>query len=63
MKVLANDGISQSGIEALESAGFSVSTKTVAQERLIDEINENFEVLLVRSATKSEKMLLMVAQT
>lgn len=56
MKVLANDGISQSGIEALESAGFSVSTTTVAQEKLIDEINkENFEVLLVRSATKVRK--------
>ena len=31
MKVLANDGVSQSGIDALEAAGFEVSTTTVAQ--------------------------------
>jgi D-3-phosphoglycerate dehydrogenase len=53
MNILANDGISNSGVKALESAGFTVSTSTVAQENLIDEINkQNFEVLLVRSATK-----------
>ncbi len=53
MNILANDGISNSGIEALEAAGFTVSTSTIAQENLIDEINkQNFEVLLVRSATK-----------
>ena len=53
MNVLANDGISKSGIKALETAGFTVSTETIAQENLIEEINkQNFEVLLVRSATK-----------
>lgn len=53
MKVLANDGISKSGIEALEAAGFSVSTTTVAQEQLANYINSNeISVLLVRSATK-----------
>ena len=53
MKVLANDGISQSGINALEQAGFEVSTTTVAQEQLINFINEHkISVLLVRSATK-----------
>ncbi len=52
MKVLANDGISQSGIDALEKAGYEVSTTTVAQEQLINYINENdIAVLLVRSAT------------
>ncbi|WMI65509.1 D-2-hydroxyacid dehydrogenase [Aestuariibaculum sp. YM273] len=52
MKVLANDGISKSGIEALEKAGFEVITTTVAQEQLINYINENeISVLLVRSAT------------
>jgi len=52
MKVLANDGISQSGIDALEKAGFEVSTTTVAQEQLKNYINENnVTVLLVRSAT------------
>lgn len=59
MKVLANDGISNSGIEALESAGFDVNTTTVAQEQLIDYINKNdITVLLVRSATKVRKDLI-----
>ncbi len=52
MKVLANDGVSQSGIDALEKAGFEVNTTTVAQEQLENYINENqISVLLVRSAT------------
>ncbi|MFD0862180.1 D-2-hydroxyacid dehydrogenase [Sungkyunkwania multivorans] len=56
MKVLANDGVSQSGIDALEQAGFEVLTTTVAQDQLIDYINENsISVLLVRSATKVRK--------
>lgn len=59
MKVLANDGISQSGINALEQAGFEVSTTTVAQEQLINFINEHkISVLLVRSATKVRKDLI-----
>lgn len=53
MKVLANDGVSQSGIDALEKAGFEVQTTTVAQDQLVDYINNNeINVLLVRSATK-----------
>ncbi|MCK5637658.1 MAG: D-2-hydroxyacid dehydrogenase [Flavobacteriaceae bacterium] len=53
MKVLANDGIATSGVVALEKAGFEVILKTVAQEQLINFINENqIDVLLVRSATK-----------
>ncbi|MBG6129343.1 D-3-phosphoglycerate dehydrogenase [Aquimarina sp. EL_43] len=53
MKVLANDGVSQSGIEALEKKGFEVLTTTVAQDQLVNYINENeISVLLVRSATK-----------
>ncbi|WP_460190616.1 D-2-hydroxyacid dehydrogenase [Urechidicola sp. KH5] len=53
MKVLANDGIAQSGVTALEAAGFEVILTTVAQNQLVDFINENeVNVLLVRSATK-----------
>lgn len=53
MKVLANDGLDQSGIDKLQQAGFEVITKKVLQEELIDYINQNqIEVLLVRSATK-----------
>ncbi len=52
MKVLANDGISKSGKLALEEAGFEVITTTVAQEQLINYINEHqIDVILVRSAT------------
>lgn len=53
MKVLANDGVSQSGVLALEKAGFEVQTTNVAQDQLVDYINNNsITVLLVRSATK-----------
>lgn len=56
MKVLANDGISQSGIQSLEASNFEVITTTVAQEQLKDYINnENITVLLVRSATTVRK--------
>ena len=59
MKILANDGISKNGIKDLESAGFEVVTTTVAQEQLINYINnENIVVLLVRSATKVRKNLI-----
>lgn len=59
MKVLANDGISQSGIEALEKNGFEVITTKVAQEQLENYINENdVSALLVRSATKVRKELI-----
>mgnify|MGYP000986492960 CR=1 FL=1 len=40
MKVLANDGLAASGVIALEKAGFEVLLKTVAQEQLINYINE-----------------------
>lgn len=53
MKVLANDGISKSGIAALEKGGFEVITTKVAQEQVANYINENnVSVILVRSATK-----------
>ena len=59
MKVLANDGVSQSGINALEAAGFEVSTTTVAQEQLENYINDKkIDVLLVRSATTVRKNII-----
>ena len=59
MKVLANDGISQSGIIALQEANFEVITTTVAQEQLEDYINkEQITVLLVRSATTVRKNII-----
>lgn len=56
MKVLANDGISASGVSALKNAGYTVITDKVEQGDLIDYINkENIEVLLVRSATTARQ--------
>ncbi|GEL11490.1 D-3-phosphoglycerate dehydrogenase [Flavobacterium glycines] len=56
MKVLANDGISKSGILALEKGGFEVITTKVAQEQVANFVNENnVSVVLVRSATKVRK--------
>ena len=58
-KILANDGISKAGIDALTSKGFSISTEHVAQDDLINSINtEKYEVLLVRSATTVRKNLI-----
>ena len=59
MKILANDGISESGIADLVAAGFEVITTTVAQEQLSDFINEQQVIgLLVRSATQVRKELI-----
>lgn len=59
MKILANDGISKSGVELLEKAGFEVITTKVAQEQVANFINTNqVAVLLVRSATKVRKELI-----
>lgn len=56
MKILANDGISKSGIDALTKAGFEVLNVHVAQGQLEKYIKEHkIDVLLVRSATKVRK--------
>lgn len=52
MKILANDGMSKSGVSALEKAGLTIITDKVPQDQLIEYINENqIDVILVRSAT------------
>ncbi|MDP2388141.1 MAG: D-2-hydroxyacid dehydrogenase [Bacteroidota bacterium] len=54
--ILANDGMDDLGKELLEKAGFTVVTEKVAQENLINEINQkNYVALTVRSATKVRK--------
>ena len=59
MRILANDGISNSGIERLESNGFKVLTKSIAQDDLISYINNSkIDALLVRSTTKVRKNLI-----
>lgn len=59
MKVLANDGISQSGVEKLEGAGFEVIQTKVAQNQLVDYLNEHqIQIILVRSGTEIRKNLI-----
>lgn len=58
-KILANDGIDTAGKALLEKAGFTVVTEKVAQENLIETINnEGYAALTVRSATKVRKDLI-----
>lgn len=59
MKVLANDGLDQSGIDALTEKGFEVITTKVPQEQLVDYINKHkIRTILVRSATQVRKDLI-----
>lgn len=56
MKILANDGISSDAKKQLEENGYTVITEKVNQEELATKINEeNYEGILVRSATKIKK--------
>lgn len=56
-RILANDGIEADGKSALESAGFTVDTNKVEQADLVS-VLQNFEILIVRSATKVRKDLI-----
>jgi len=59
IKVLANDGLSNSGIEKLVQNSYKVITDKVSQDELTQYINSNkIDVLLVRSATKVRKELI-----
>lgn len=59
MKILANDGLDKSGIDALTEKGFDVITTKVPQEFIADFINDNqIKTVLVRSATQIRKDLI-----
>ncbi|WP_426478300.1 D-2-hydroxyacid dehydrogenase [Chryseobacterium sp. CBSDS_008] len=59
MKVLANDGISKAGENAFKEAGIEILDNRVAQDHVINFINDNnVDVLLVRSATKVRQDLI-----
>jgi D-3-phosphoglycerate dehydrogenase len=59
MKILANDGISQSGIDDLGKGGFEVITTKVAQNQLENYINEHtIDVILVKNATQVRQELI-----
>lgn len=57
MKILVNDGMEESGIEALRQHGFEVITQKIAQEDLFNELQQ-FDGIIVRSATKVRKELI-----
>ncbi|MCC7051174.1 MAG: 3-phosphoglycerate dehydrogenase [Bacteroidia bacterium] len=58
-KILANDGIDAAGKQLLEKAGFNIITDKVAQDSLIQYINDNnVQALTVRSATQVRKNLI-----
>ncbi|MEM9835988.1 MAG: D-2-hydroxyacid dehydrogenase [Bacteroidota bacterium] len=57
IRILANDGIAADGKLLLEEAGFEVVTEKVAQEDLSKEL-PNYDVVIVRSATKIRKDLI-----
>ena len=59
MKILANDGISKSGIDVLEKGGFEVISVKVAQSQLENYINQhNIDAILVRSSTQVRQELI-----
>ena len=64
MNILANDGISPSGLEALKNAGHSVFTDFIEADKLEGFINENsIDGILVRSATKVRQALMDACPT
>ena len=59
MKILANEGIPESGIEALEAAGFEIITTKVAQGQLENYINKNqIDGIVVRNLTQVRQELI-----
>ncbi len=64
MNILANDGISPSGLEALKEAGHTVYTDFIEASKLEAFINLNsIDGILVRSATKVRKDLMDACPT
>lgn len=59
-RILANDGIAPNGKQQLEAAGFEVVTDKITQDDLMTELN-NFDVIIVRSATKVRRELIDAA--
>jgi len=57
IRILANDGIHPDGKLLLEEANFEVDTQKIPQENLAKAL-QNYDVLLVRSATKVRKELI-----
>ena len=56
-KILVNDGMHPKGAQALEAAGMVVDQHSIAQDQL-DPLLNNYDVIVVRSATKIRKELI-----
>ena len=64
MNILANDGISPSGLDALKNAGHNVFTDFIEADKLENFIHENaIDGVLVRSATKVRQALMDACPT
>jgi len=59
-RILVNDGIHPRGKELLEGAGFEVDMNSIPQEELAEKLND-YDAILVRSATKVRKELIDLA--
>lgn len=57
MKILANDGLSQEGIDVIVNAGLEIDTNKIPQDELAVKLN-NYDAIIVRSATTVRKDLI-----
>ncbi|UCE45051.1 MAG: phosphoglycerate dehydrogenase [Methanobacteriota archaeon] len=58
MKVLVADEISKSGLEMLRAEGYEVDVKTGLDEAELSSVIDDYEVLIVRSATKATRKVI-----
>ena len=58
-KILINDGMEESGVNALKSLGFEVDTQKIPQEELSQKL-QDYQGIIVRSATKVRQELMDV---
>jgi len=56
-KILINDGMEESGVNALKSLGFEVDTQKIPQEELSHKL-QDYQGIIVRSATKVRQELI-----
>jgi len=57
IKILANDGLHEDGQTLMEEAGYEVHTEKIPQEALPERLPD-FDVVIVRSATKIDRALI-----
>jgi D-3-phosphoglycerate dehydrogenase len=61
MKVLVADEISKNGVELLKGQGYTVDVKLGLKEDELAKVIKDYEVLLVRSATKATRKVIQAA--